>query len=107
MGYGLIDEVVSNGSPADMITNIMVFNAGVEVPLGKLTLMFDIWNANLAEDNASDEKDLGTEFDLAASYQMKENLKLQAVAAYLAAGDATGGGDEDPTEVGVQMSLSF
>ncbi|MBT8349680.1 MAG: hypothetical protein KJO26_00360, partial [Deltaproteobacteria bacterium] len=107
MGYGLIDEVVSSGSPADAITNIMVFNIGVTVPLGKLALMFDIWNANLVEDNAAGDRALGTEFDLAASYQMKENLKLQAVAAYLAAGDATGGGDEDPMAVGAQISLSF
>jgi len=107
MGYGLIDEAVSDSAPGDQISNIMAFNVGVTVPLGKLTLMADLWNASLAEDNASGDKDLGTEIDLAASYPLKENVKLQAVAAYLLAGDATGGGDENPTEVGVRLSLSF
>ena len=107
MGYGLIDEAVSDSAPGDQISNIMAFNVGVTVPLGKLTLMADLWNASLADDNASGDKDLGTEIDLAASYPLKENVKLQAVAAYLLAGDATGGGDENPTEVGVRLSLSF
>ena len=107
MGYGLIDEDVSAGAPGDQIGNIMAFNVGVTFPMGKLTLMADLWYASLAEDNAAGDKDLGTEIDLAASYQLQENLKLQAVAAYLAAGDATGGGDENPTEVGAQISLSF
>ncbi len=107
MGYGLIDEDVSAGAPADQISNLMAFNVGVNVPLGKLSLMADIWYASLAEDNASGDKDLGTEIDLAAAYEIKENLKLQAVAAYLFAGDATGGGDENPTEVGAQISFSF
>ncbi len=67
----------------------------------------DIWNANLVEDNAAGDADLGTEIDVGASYQLLEDLKLQVVAAYLAVGDATGGGDENPTEVGAQVSLSF
>lgn len=107
MGYGLIDEDVSAGAPGDQISDIMAFNVGATFPLGKLTLSADLWYASLAEDNADGDKDLGTEIDVAASYQLQENLKLQAVAAYLAAGDATGGGDENPTEVGAQLSLSF
>jgi hypothetical protein len=107
MGYGLFDDYSSEGAPADQIGNIMAFNVGVTFPMGKLTLMADLWYASLAEDNAEGDKDLGTEIDLAASYQLQENLKLQAVAAYLAAGDATGGGDENPTEVGAQISVSF
>jgi len=107
MGYGLIDEDYSAGAHGDQIGNIMAFNVGVTFPLGKITLTADLWYASLAEDNADGDKDLGTEIDLAASYQLQENLKLQAVAAYLAAGDATGGGDENPTEVGAQLSLSF
>jgi len=107
MGYGLIDNSVSAGSPADQITNIMALNVGVDVPLDKLTLTVDIWNANLVEDNADGDADLGTEIDVAAAYQLLDDLKLQVVAAYLSAGDATGGGDENPTEVGAQLSLSF
>jgi hypothetical protein len=105
MGYGMIDQAVSNGSPGDQITNIMAFNVGVDVPLDKLTLTVDIWNAGLVEDNANGDTDLGTEIDVAASYQLLDDLKLQVVAAYLSAGDATG--DENPTEVGAQLSLSF
>jgi len=109
MGYGMIDQqdVVSAGSPADQITNIMAINVGVDVPLDKLSLTVDIWNANLIEDNAAGDTELGTEIDVAASYQLLEDLKLKVVAAYLAAGDATGGGDENPTEVGAQISLGF
>ena len=107
MGYGLIDEDVSAGAPADQISDIMAFNVGATFPMGKLTLSADLWYASLAEDNADGDKDLGTEIDVGASYQLQENLKLQAVAAYLLAGDATGGGDENPTEVGAQISVSF
>lgn len=107
MGYGSIDNDVSAGSPGDQITNIMALNIGVDVPMDKLTLTVDIWNANLIEDNAAGDTDLGTEIDLAASYQLLDDLKLQVIAAYLSAGDATGGGDENPTEVGAIFSLSF
>jgi hypothetical protein len=107
MGYGLIDQDVSAGAPGDQIGNIMAVNVGVDIPLDKLSLTVDIWNANLVEDNAAGDADLGTELDVAASYQLLDDLKLQVVAAYLSAGDATGGGDENPTEVGAQISLSF
>jgi len=105
MGYGTIDQDVSNGSPGDQITNIMAFNVGVDIPMDKLSVSVDIWNASLVEDNADGDTDLGTEVDLAASYQLLDDLKLQVVAAYLWAGDATG--DENPIEVGAQFSLSF
>ena len=107
MGYGTIDQEVSAGSPSDQVSNIVAFNVGVDIPFDKLTLSIDIWNANLIEDNADGETELGTEIDVAASYQLLDDLKLQVVAAYLSAGEATGGGDEDPIEVGAVMSLSF
>jgi hypothetical protein len=107
MGYGSIDNAVSAGSSGDQITNITALNVGVDVPLDKLTLTVDIWNANLIEDNAAGDTELGTEIDVAAAYQLLDDLKLKVVAAYLAAGDATGGGDENPTEVGAILSLSF
>ena len=75
--------------------------------MDKLTLTVDIWNANLIEDNAAGDTELGTEIDVAASYQLLDDLKLKVVAAYLSAGDATGGGDENPTELGAILSLSF
>ena len=102
MGYGTFDDQVSNGSPGDAISNIMAFNVGVDLPMDSLTLTVDIWNASLIE---GDDTDLGTEIDVAATYQLLDDLKLKVVAAYLAAGGATG--DENPTEVGAILSLSF
>jgi hypothetical protein len=68
-----------------------------------------LWLANLAEDNAAGDDDLGTEVDLKATYQLVEGLNLDVVAAMLFAGDATNPGpnDEDPYEIGARLSLSF
>jgi hypothetical protein len=111
MGYGLIDADVSNGSCADKISNILAANLGVSFGVTeKLTLGADIWWAQLAEDDANGEKDLGTEIDLSAGYTIVEGLKLDMVAAYLLAGDATTGGvadDANPFELGAQFSISF
>ncbi|MGE4518907.1 MAG: hypothetical protein AB7E04_05300 [Desulfobacteraceae bacterium] len=109
MGYGLIDNQVSNNSCADKISNIMALNIGASMsPMDKLTVGADIWYAMLAEDevvNGSKEDYLGTELDLSASYEVMDNLTLDVVAAYLFAGDATG--DEDPMQLAAQLSFSF
>ncbi|MDY0360088.1 MAG: hypothetical protein RBR08_01395 [Desulforegulaceae bacterium] len=106
MGYGMVDNQVSAGSCADKISNIMAFNIGASMsPVEKLTVGADIWYAMLAEDDAAGEDYLGTELDLTASYKVIDNLTLDVVAAYLFAGDATG--EEDPMEIGAQLSLSF
>ena len=110
MGYGTFDYDVSNGSPADQISNIMAFNLGASFsPMDKLTLGADLWYAALVEDNADGEDKLGTELDLSASYELIEGLNLDIVAAYLFADDATeASADEaDPWELGAQLSLSF
>jgi hypothetical protein len=108
MGYGVFDNQVSAGSPADNISNIFAANFGVTAKVAeKLTLSGDLWYAMLAEDNAAGEDDLGVEIDVRATYAIMDNLNLDLVAAYLFADDATGGGDEDPIEVGAQLSLSF
>ena len=107
MGMGVFDDKASAGSPGDAISNIIAFNVGVDFPMDKLTLSLDLWYAELAEDNAAGDTELGTEIDVAASYQLLEDLSLKVVAAYLSAGDATGGGDEDPVEVGAKLSLKF
>jgi hypothetical protein len=106
MGYGVFDEQVSSNSCADKISDIMAFNIGASMsPVEKLTVGADIWYAMLAEDDAAGEDYLGTELDLTASYKVIDNLTLDVVAAYLFAGDATG--EEDPMELGAQLSLSF
>jgi len=106
MGYGFFDDQVSNGSCDEKISNIMAFNIGASMsPMDKLTVGADLWYAMLAEDDAAGEDYLGTELDLSASYKVMDNLTLDVVAAYLFAGDATG--DEDPMEIGAQLSFSF
>ncbi len=106
MGFGTFDTTVSNGSPADGITNIYAANVGFKVkPADKLTVGADLWYAALVEDNAAGDSDLGFEVDVVATYALMDNLKLDLIGAYLFAGDATG--DEDPIEVGARLSLSF
>jgi hypothetical protein len=87
-------------------------NIGASIsPMEKLKLTGDIWYASLVEDSfVTDEKKLGFEVDLKADYQLIEGLNLTLVGAYLFADDATsldGDNDEDPYELGAQLSLSF
>jgi len=106
MGYGIFDTQVSNGSPADKVSNIYAGNLGATLkPMDKLSLTFDVWYAALAEDNAAGDDKLGTEVDLKVTYQLVEGLNLDVVGAYLFADDATG--DDDPIEVGTRLSISF
>lgn len=111
MGYGLIDNQVSAGSCADQISNIMALNLGASMKAtDKLTLGADLWFAQLAEDDANGNSDLGTEIDLSANYALLDNVSLDVVAAYLLAGDATtmeSADDADPMEIGAQVSFSF
>ncbi len=107
MGYGTLDSGgVSNGSPGDLISNIFAVKVGVKVkPVDKWTLSADLWYAQLAEEDVNGNDELGTEIDLKATYKVMDNLNLDLVGAYLFAGDATG--EEDPTEIGARLSLSF
>lgn len=106
MGAGTFDNAVSAGSPGDGISNVWAANVGFSVkPMDKLTVGADLWYAALVEDDAAGNTELGTEIDVKATYAIYDNLKLDLVAAYLIAGDATG--DEDPVEIGARFSLSF
>jgi hypothetical protein len=106
MGYGTFDAQVSNGSPGDLMSNIWFVQFGATFkPMEKMSLTGDIYYANLSEENAAGDDDLGTEIDLALSYELVEGLNMDVIFAYLFAGDATG--DEDPWETGLQVSLSF
>ena len=60
---------------------------------------------DLPEFSRSSPLTLGIELELKATCMLLDNLKLDVVAAYLMAGDATG--DEDPIELGAQLSFSF
>jgi hypothetical protein len=111
MGNGVFDENISAGSTVD-VSNLWAANIGASIkPIEKLTLTGDIWYAALVEDDAFGEKDLGIEVDLKADYQLVEGLNLTVVGAYLFADDATAttaaGNEDDPYEIGAQLSLSF
>jgi hypothetical protein len=88
----------------------MAFNLGASFKvLESVKLSADLWYAKLAEENAAGDDDLGTELDLMASFTIVDNLKMDLVAAYLWAGDATYKGDNDsnPYEFGTRLSLAF
>lgn len=116
MGYGIMDDMVSNGSCADKISNIIAYNIGASVkPMDKLKLKADLWYAVLAEEEFN-EDELGFEIDLGLTYELVENLNLDLIAAYLFAGDRTNmdpttghqfSDEADPYELGARLSLSF
>lgn len=106
MGLGVFDNASSNGSPSDYISNVWAANAGVTLkPMDKLTAKFDVWYAQLAEENVNGDDELGIEFDGMLTYKLEDNLNVDFIFAYLVAGDATG--DEDVMEGGVRVSLAF
>ncbi len=120
MGGGIFDGAVSGASSNgttysggyNQLTNIMAFNIGAGFKAtDDLSLKLDIWYAELAEalDDTLDEE-LGTEVDLVATYKLMDGLTLDLVGAYLFAGDSVtmdSPDDENPYEVGAQLSLSF
>jgi hypothetical protein len=106
MGYGIFDNQVPSGSMGDQISNLMAFNAGVTfTAMEKVKLTLDVWHALLAEENEAGDDEMGTEIDFVASMPVVGDLSLDLVGAYLFAGDVIG--DEDPIELGAQLSLSF
>jgi hypothetical protein len=113
MGYGVVDNQVSAGSPADKLNNIYALNLGASIkPYDKLSISGDLWFASKVEkDPITDEKDLGLEADLRITYELVEGLNLDLIGAYLWAGDATAidanGNDKNPYELAFQTSLSF
>jgi hypothetical protein len=107
LGYGIFDNQGPTGAPNNQISNVAAFGAGVTVkPADKVSLDFDVWYAFLDEENAAGDDELGLEFDGKLSYALMDSLKLEAVLAYLVAGDAITDG-EDIFEGGVRVSLSF
>ena len=114
MGEGIFDGPQSHNAPGVGVTNIIAANVGCKVnPMPKLTLTGDVWYAQLAEEVDMDpnplvedmEDVLGFEIDLKATYMLLDNLQMDVVGAYLIAGDATG--EEDPIELGMQLSFKF
>jgi hypothetical protein len=106
LGYGVFDNQVPAGAPGNKISNVAAFGGGVTVkPADKVKLDFDVWYAFLDEEVAG-EDELGLEFDGKLTYALMDSLNLEAVLAYLVAGDAINDG-EDIFEGGVRVSLSF
>jgi hypothetical protein len=112
MGNGRFDAQTSAGSNANP-SNLWFANIGASIkPMEKLTLTGDLWYAAHPEDDlVTDEKNLGLEVDLVATYQLIEGLSIDLVGAYLFADDATAldddGNDDDPWEVGTRLQISF
>jgi len=111
-GYGWDDyDYYSANSPGEAIGNIMAVNIGTTVtPMDKLTVDFDIWYAQLAEeDPITKEDELGTEIDIRAAYELFDGLTFEVVAGYLFAGDGTynGSNDADPYMLGTGLTLEF
>ena len=110
MGLGVFDNTASANAPGDAISNLMAANVGASFSTSdNMTWDADLWYAALMEDDAAGNSDLGIEIDLKATYKMMEGMKLELVAAYLMAGDATYVGDNeaDPIEIGARLSFSF
>jgi hypothetical protein len=106
MGLGTFDNQASAGSCANAVSNLMAANLGVGfTAMEKVKVAADLWFANLVEENAAGDDELGTEIDLKLTYPLIENMKLELIGAYLSAGDATG--DDDPIEFGTRISFSF
>jgi hypothetical protein len=112
MGNGRFDAQSSAGADANP-SNLWFANIGASIkPMEKLSLTGDLWYAAHPEDDlVTDEKELGLEVDLVATYQLVEGLSIDLVGAYLFADDATAldddGNDDDPWEVGTRLQLSF
>jgi hypothetical protein len=112
MGNGRFDAQASAGSNANP-SNLWFANIGASIkPMEKLKLTGDLWYASKPEDDlVTDEKNLGVEIDLVATYQLVEGLNIDLVGAYLFADDATAvddnGNEDDPWEVGTRLSISF
>jgi len=115
MGLGTFDDAVPNGVPngGGNVGGLTAGGIGLTFkPMDKLSITTDLWYAELTEDNAFGENELGTELDVKVTYQLVEGLNLDLIGAYLWAGDAIdgnadGNNDEDPYEIGARLSLSF
>jgi len=111
MGKGIFDIAVPTGAPGNNISNLGTIGIGVDLKTGdKLKWNFDLWYATLAEKNSFGKDKLGTELDIILNWTLVENITMDLVFAYLAAGDAvsaTGNNQEDPYELGARLSFSF
>jgi hypothetical protein len=119
MGGGIFDNatgISNNGTTYsggyNQITNIMAFNIGAGFKAtDDLSLKLDVWYAQLVEEVEADlDEELGTEVDLVVTYKLMDGLTLDLVGAYLFAGDSVtmdSPDDENPYELGAQLSLSF
>ena len=110
MGLGVFDNTASANAPGDAISNLMAAKVGASFSTSEnWTWDADLWYASLMEDDANGNSDLGIEIDLKATYKLMEGMKLEMVAAYLMAGEATYDGDDDadPIEIGARLSFSF
>ena len=113
MGNGRFDNQATPGSTAGNPSNLWFAQIGATLkPMEKLSLAGDLYYAAHPEDDLiTDEKNLGFEVDLVATYQLVEGMSIDLVGAYLFADDATAlddnGNKDDPWEVGTRLQISF
>ena len=119
-GYNNTSELLGKGflfsqRPAEGIwddpNNVWMIGGAAKYNIVKsLQLKADLWYSELVEEKIiGGSKSLGTEVDLKVTWKMVNKLKLEAVGAYLFAGDGfyDGTNAKDPWELGARLSLSF
>lgn len=105
LGDGIFDRKTGPAG-STKISNYFIGKAGVAFkPMDKLTLKGDVYYVQLAEENAAGDDEVGWELDGMVTYNIFDNLSVDAVFAYLISGDVVG--DEDVMEGGVRFSLKF
>lgn len=111
MGAGLLDGYRGPVNAGWGVENMMLANVGTTLkPANGVTLNIDGWYGALPEDNEFGNTEVGFEIDGKVTFRLLENLRVDAVLAYLIAGDATNdaaGNDDDVIEAGMRLSLSF
>ena len=114
-GAGLYsDGQTAYDSFAGASNGLTLYTLGASVtPMDKLTLKLDYFDASYAETTvAGASDDIGSEFDLTATYQLMENLDLAVVAAFFQTGEglaAVNGftNEEDINMYAAQFTVSW
>ncbi|MBN2403256.1 MAG: hypothetical protein JXN64_12760 [Spirochaetes bacterium] len=106
----------SNAGPHDYIdirdndAEYMMVGAMIEYKMSPLKFMAQAAWAQLSEEASNEEKDLGTEIDVAISYEIEKNAAILFEGAYLATGkafEATFTETQNSTYVGLGLNYKW
>ena len=96
----------SQAGGANKPSNLWAVGAGIDLkPTDSLTLMFDVYYAQLVETRTiagSLEDEIGVEIDARLTQKIYDNLSLTVIGAYLFADDGWGAYDTDSVADGIQ-----